>query len=156
MTIRCIRIRRMRRSSRWLWWLPAESKFKTSVWFIWVTWDRIKVIVILNHIIHQKLGMVQIPDWFRWSRTRYQPIRPPPTGVWRSCVSSQVLPQLEASPVFLHRVFGRERFVYSMYLVSCKGGGHLVVFSKGISNFGASYRGHLRLRVYFADKSYVA
>lgn len=26
--LRCIRIRRMRRSSRWLWWLPAESKFK--------------------------------------------------------------------------------------------------------------------------------
>ena len=84
MTIRCIRIRRMRRSSRWLWWLPAESKFKTSVWFIWVTWNRIKVIVILNHIIHQKFGMVQIPDWFR-SSLPLQPIRPPPTGVWRSC-----------------------------------------------------------------------
>lgn len=132
MAIRCIRIRRMRRSSRWLWWLPAESKFKTSVWFIWVTWDRIKVIVILNHIIHQKLRMVQIPDWLR-SSLPLQPIRPPPTGVWRSCEVTNCLSLKKTNQHLQYSCTGflGEKGLFIQCIWWSKGEGHLVVFLQG-------------------------
>lgn len=145
MTTRCIRIRRMWRSSRWLWWLPAESKFKTSVWFIWVTWDRIKVIVILNHIIHQKLGMVQIPDWFRaslpltadstspdWSLEELRPVTSPASAwsifeLWKIVWEKKTNQHLQYSCTG----FLGEKGLFIQCIWWSKGEGHLVVFLQG-------------------------
>lgn len=90
------------------------------------------------------------------------------TGVWswRSCEVTNCLSlkyllvvkdsirkeNKSTSPVFLHRVFGRERFIQCIWW--SKGERHLVVFLQGyFVHFFHFGRGHLRLRGYFADKS---